>query len=101
MNFDDWQEKYTPVTNPHDPNASFDGKMFETFGKEFDQVVATNPKFVWTLVDDGESQAITNGISIVNRMGYFISEVAYDEKEPFTDVPLFDEDDFPEGDEEE
>ncbi len=92
MSFTEWLEKYKPVKNHIDTNASFDGHMFETFGDEVDFVRAQKESRIWTWVDDGEHSSITNGFSFVNRMGYFIASISYDEAEPFTDIDLNDDD---------
>jgi hypothetical protein len=88
MTFEEWEEKYQPIKNPIDSNASFDGMMFETYGEEFEAVKAADPAFVWTWLDDGEFSTITNGLEMVNRMGYFIASNPYDETEPFTEISL-------------
>ncbi|MDE4297061.1 hypothetical protein PXK56_17890 [Phaeobacter gallaeciensis] len=94
MTYDEWHEHYKPVKNHIDTNASMDGYMFETFGSELAFVQAANPAKVWTYVDDGEYQAITNGLVFVNRMGYFVTEEAHvsSESEPFIDIDLTDDD---------
>ena len=97
MNLEEWFEKYKPINNHLDDNASFqdehgDGAMFETFGEELEYVLKianTEPDRVWTYVDGDEGTWITNLYQLVNRIGYFITEVPYDDKngtEPFLDV---------------
>jgi hypothetical protein len=97
MNFEEWLEKYQPVDNHLDNNASFqdengNGIMFETFGDELQYVlsIANNePNQVWTYVDGDDGTYVTNGYHLVNRIGYFITSVPYDDKdgtEPFLDV---------------
>jgi hypothetical protein len=81
MTEDEWYEKYKPIKNHLDPNASWNGEMFETYGEEIEFVKSTPDNFVWTLLDvDGES-IITNGQSWVNRMGYFVCEVPWNDDE--------------------
>jgi hypothetical protein len=58
---------------------------------------------VWTYVDGDDGTYVTNGYHLVNRIGYFITEVPYDDKggtEPFLDVlvDLYDEFDEEEQD---
>lgn len=84
--FDLWYDKYKPIKNPVQPNAPFEGEMFETYGPELNFVEATPPNRVWTLVtgDDG-SDIITAGFHFVNRLGYFITEIPWtDETESVT-----------------
>lgn len=99
MNFEDWEYKYKPVLNHLDGNASFqdeqgNGIMFETFGDELQYVLKianSEPNRVWTYVDGDEGTWVTNGYHLVNRIGYFITAVPYDDKggtEPFMDVQV-------------
>lgn len=82
MTYEDWLEKYKPVKNPY-CNAPFDGLMFETFDRELDHVhrVRENSKHsVWTLVDEDGHCFILPGYRHVNRLGYFITEVTWDDE---------------------
>lgn len=107
ITFEEWLEKYQPVDNHIDNNASFqdengNGIMFETFGDELQYVlsIANNePNQVWTYVDGDDGTYVTNGYHLVNRIGYFITSVPYDDKdgtEPFLDVlvDLYEEDEY-------
>jgi hypothetical protein len=81
MTEDEWLETYKPIQNHIDDNASWNGTMFETYGEEIEFVKSTPDNFVWTLLDvDGES-LIVNGQSWVNRMGYFVCEVPWNDDE--------------------
>ena len=97
MNFEQWLEKYKPVPNHLDDNASFQdengqGIMFETYGVELGYVLGVEsriPNCVWTYIDGDDGTYVTNGYHLVNRIGYFITSVPYDDKngtEPFLDV---------------
>lgn len=74
------------IDNHIDNNASLDGFMFETYGKELDFVLAQNPNHIWTYQDNDKGDpCFTSGYHIVNRIGYLIS------KQPWTEnfyVPL-------------
>jgi hypothetical protein len=73
-----WEKRFKPIKNMIDANASGDGTMFETYGKEEEYVRHVNslaPATVWTLVDCDGGLRITNGYHFVNRIGYFITEV--------------------------
>lgn len=77
-------EQFKPIINPHDPNSPHDGRMFETYGTEAEQVDATPDSRVFTLIDDGSgNEAIVAGKKWVNRLGYFITEVAHTGVEEF------------------
>jgi len=83
LSFDQWVERYKPVTNAITPDAPWDGMMFETYGDDIMHVLGyangrkgqpAARRKVWTLVDgdDGEP-AIVEGYHLVNRIGYFIT----------------------------
>jgi hypothetical protein len=104
MNFEEWQSRYCPIDNHLDDNASFqdengNGIMFETFGDELQYVLDianTEPNQVWTYIDGDQGTWITNGYHLVNRIGYFITAVPYDDKggtEPFLDILISEEED--------
>lgn len=79
MSFNTWVRKYKPIKNKYDENAPFNGCMFETFGRESRAVLVarkSNKHTVWTMVEDIDNNKIYiyPGLSIVNRLGYFITE---------------------------
>ena len=61
MSFEIWEETYKPKKNPIDPNASYSGLMFETYGEEAEYVSALDPRNVWTIRDGEGSTVITAG----------------------------------------
>ena len=77
---DTWVKKYKPITNHLDPNASWGvdegtGIMFETYGDEVEFVKQQNERHIWTYMDtDDGGTCIGAGWSVVNRIGYFITE---------------------------
>ena len=97
LSFEDWEYRYKPVINHIGDNPSFqnekgEGIMFETYGDELDYVLELAnqvPNHVWTYIDGDDGTYVTNGYHLVNRIGYFITQVPYDDKggtEPFLDV---------------
>ena len=112
MTDDEFYDKYKPVKNHLDDNASFDGFMWETYDeeKEYCFELAKKENRVWTIIEcddedydgDGESDdildpdnqeegyeppsclVITNGFHYVNRIGFMVTEVAYNENEDIT-----------------
>lgn len=73
MTFDRWSDQFHPQANQFDGDASIDGCMFETFGKEQGFIrmqSGLNPLRVWTLFDNN---SMSNGMSFVNRLGYFFT----------------------------
>lgn len=86
--WDAWEDKYKPLVNTIDQNASFDGKMFETFGLELEYVCKQPTNRVWTYTDCDGVGYLQAGYHLVNRMGYFITEVPFDEANPPADFPF-------------
>lgn len=96
MTYDEWVEIYRPIKNPFNDSRGFDGIMFETFGEELDMVRATpDPRCIWTFIC-GEADTISSGWHLVNRMGYFITEVPFDGD--FLEIDLDDDDDLDDED---
>ena len=81
MDYDEWLKTYKPIYNHIEPNASFQdetgqGIMFETYGDEVAFVKQQDPACIWTYGDgDDGGGYIWNGWHLVNRIGYFITEV--------------------------
>lgn len=79
--FESWLEEFKPIKNHLDENASFEdedgnGIMFETYGDEVAFVKKQDPRCIWTYGDgDDGGGYIWNGWHVVNRIGYFITEV--------------------------
>lgn len=79
LTLEQWEAKYRPIINTINDNASFqdedgNGILFETYGAEYDKVVATTPEKVWTYVDGDDGTYVVAGWCFVNRIGYFITE---------------------------
>jgi len=72
----EWVAQCKPIINPLDRRASFDGTMYETYGDQVELVQRTVPSQIWTLktTEDGDTEYISAGWSTVNRIGYFITE---------------------------
>jgi hypothetical protein len=81
LSFDEWVKQYKPIYNHIDKNASFqdesdNGLMFETYGDEVEFVKSQSPDKIWMYGDgDDGGSYIWNGWHIVNRIGYFVTEV--------------------------
>lgn len=77
--FDDWANEFGLVDNTIVSDASYDGKMFETYGDEVQYVcdVSNNDntsRNVWTLIDGMDDNLyVIEGYHLVNRVGYFIT----------------------------
>jgi hypothetical protein len=81
MTEDEWYEKYKPIKNHLDKNASWNGEMFETYGEELEFVNCQPYENVWTWLsgDDGGTY-LASGHYFVNRLGYIISSVPWTEE---------------------
>ena len=83
---DEWFEQFKPIPNHLDENASFNdgdqGYMFETYGDELEFVKAQEPNRIWTYSDgDDGGTYISDGYHVVNRIGYFVTTVPYDDSQ--------------------
>lgn len=80
ITLDEFIEKYEPIDNPYQKEAPFEGKMFETYGKELEEVENYGDKYIWTVIDgDYETEWIIPGFHRVNREGYFITLVPWED----------------------
>ena len=78
----EWFDLYKPIKNKIDSNASVNGHMFETYGDELNYVISQDLNKIWTYSDDDNGTPyISNGYHLVNRIGYFITEVPVKEEE--------------------
>ena len=80
---DDWIEGYHPKPAPR-PGSGFDFGNGCTLvdGKgpgDATYLDAADDRTIWTVVDDGENTAITPGRHSVNRLGYIVTEKAWDD----------------------
>lgn len=75
---------FKPQANQLNPNASFDwgdgfGTLYETFDEELEYVQQQPRNRIWTLISGDDGDYVTSGYHFVNRLGYFITEVALPE----------------------
>lgn len=81
MNLDDWISNFHPIENPGGQGLEIDDRnfMFETYGDEFEKIrnaYREDPLKVWTLLEPTDEQFIVEGLHFVNRIGYFITQIA-------------------------
>ena len=94
MDFDEFEATYKPIKNNLNPNAPYDGMMFETYGDELTHVInhgLDHNRTIWTIVDiepeeeyneHGEpnpTTVIIAGYHFVNRHGFLITEKPFEE----------------------
>ena len=76
LDFDVWFDTYKPIPNNINPDSSFGGYMFETYGNEYEFIKKAKDNYIWTYGDgDDGGTYVWSGWSFVNRIGYFITEV--------------------------
>ena len=85
---EEWFDTFKPIPNHIDDNASFNdgdnGYMFETYGEELEFVKSQKPNRIWTYCDgDDRGTYIFEGMRIVNRIGYFITTVPFDDSKAY------------------
>ena len=79
ITFEAWVEQFMPLKNHLDDNASMDGLMFETYGVELAFVQAQDINRIWTFTECNGVIYVGEGMHIVNRMGYAVTEKPYAE----------------------
>jgi hypothetical protein len=91
MNVQEWETKYKPTINKFDSNASWqddngNGIMFETYDIELEWLKTQPNENVWTYMDSDDGYLLTAGYHVVNRIGYFITEVPWDNQDIVIEV---------------
>jgi Na+-transporting NADH:ubiquinone oxidoreductase subunit NqrF len=97
ITWEEFEEKQKPIFNhleaKKNPSSEpescccVNGRMFETYGEDWDFVQQQDPNKVWTVIlpDDDAAEAnwlISKGFHVVNRNGYIVTEVPWDENTP-------------------
>lgn len=94
---DEFYERFEPLKNHIEKNASFDGCMYETYDEEYEYIVdqhCNNKNVqVWTIVTgEDDSMFYETGIRRVNRVGFLITNKVPDHSIIVTlDTEMFDE----------
>jgi hypothetical protein len=78
LNYEEWVDKYNPILNSINDNASFEGLLWETYGEEVKKVLSYPREQVWTLIEVDDNMIVIPGYHLVNRLGYFITDIPYD-----------------------
>ena len=79
--WDQWENKFKPIKNhlSKDP----DEKMFETYGEEVEFVQKADNKYIWTYLQGDESDLLVAGYHYVNRLGYYITELPWENEDDY------------------
>ena len=88
---DQWFNKYDPLKNQFDDNASWNGYMFETFDEEVEFVRKQADNLVWTWVDGEGGTFLLPGPHFVNRIGYFVCRKPWRNQSQEIQVEAFEE----------
>jgi hypothetical protein len=78
LTWKEFEEQFRPIKNHlvNDP----DQQMFETYGEELEFVLPKAEEYkVWTYLDGDECSLVISGYHFINRIGYYVCEVPYDE----------------------
>ena len=93
---DKWLADYKPVANHLNDSSGWvineKAILFETYGDELDFVRQQPDNNVWTWIDGDEGTVIVAGMAFVNRIGYFVTEVAWTDESAFVEVDTYSED---------
>jgi len=84
MSLDEWVEKFKPIARDGEilmPTEDGEIEMFETYGEDLNFVRSQPSKKIWTYLDCDGCGWIQNGLHFVNRIGYYITENPWEEKD--------------------
>ena len=70
ISVEEWEERYKPIANVLDPNASWDGIMYETYGDDYNLVLKYPDNQIWSYIDTDNGTALIAGLHICDRIGY-------------------------------
>jgi hypothetical protein len=78
LTWKEFEEQFKPIKNHFSSDP--DQQMFETYGEEVEFVISkVEENKVWTWADGDYCSYVSNGYHYVNRIGYYVCEVPYDE----------------------
>jgi hypothetical protein len=78
LTWKEFEEQFKPIKNHFSKDP--DETMFETYGEEVDFVLTKDTENkVWTYADGDYCSYVSSGYHYVNRIGYYITEVPYEE----------------------
>ncbi len=76
-------KRFKPIKNKISGEEAWEGRMFETYGKALEFVQAQPPNRVWTLLDCDGRLIVVTGFHFVNRLGYFVTKVPWEQEHQF------------------
>lgn len=85
LEYDEWFDKYKPITNDHD-----EIRIYETYGKDLEFIESIiDDNRVWTFIDSGDFSVITNGAMFVNRLCYYVTEIPWEGEAGDIEIDLY------------
>jgi hypothetical protein len=92
MTHDEWLDQYKPTQNHlvQPDERPFNNMMFETYGDEWTHVVQYLEQYVWTVIEVDGDWWLSPGRHVVNRIGYFVTDIPFDTSNPPEDISLED-----------
>jgi hypothetical protein len=81
--FDEWEETYTALKNPHaqEGEQGLGEIMFDTDGDEYQTVRGYDTGKIWTVRSTEYGLILTAGFGVVDRLGYILSEESITEED--------------------
>ena len=81
--FDEWEETYTALKNPHaqEGEQGLGEIMFDTDGDEYQTVRGYDTGKIWTVRSTEYGLMLTAGFGVVDRLGYILSEESITEED--------------------
>lgn len=76
-----WENKFKPIKNHFSKDP--DETMFETYGEEVEYVQKADNKYIWTNIQGDMSDLIVAGYHYVNRLGYYISSIPWENEDDY------------------
>jgi hypothetical protein len=77
LTWEEFEEQFKPIKNTISKYP--DNFMFETYGEELEFVQKQNPNNIWTESQIDYGFVTSEGYHFVNRMGYYITEVPWED----------------------
>jgi len=81
--FDEWEENFTALKNPHarEGEQGLGEIMFDTDGDEYQTVRGFDSSKIWTVRSTEYGLMLTAGFGVVDRFGYILSEQSFTEED--------------------
>ena len=81
IGWSEWKRKYNPIKN-HFAKLP-DETTFETYGEDVEFVHKADNKYVWTWIQGEMCDLIIAGYHHVNRLGYYITELPWEDENKY------------------